>query len=155
MNKKHTIIPNFRLAQVQDKSLLGEMIESYYLYEGHVIDKTKIESSLNSALTQNPHIRIWIIEVGENAVGYMAIAIGFTIEAGGKDGFLDELYLQESYRGLGIGRRAVDFAIQMCPKLGIKRISLEVEPHNERAKRLYINSGFFTHNRILMSYWID
>ena len=77
------------------------------------------------------------------------------IEAGGKDGFLDELYLQESYRGLGIGRRAVDFAIQMCPKLGIKRISLEVEPHNERAKRLYINSGFFTHNRILMSYWID
>ena len=148
-------VPSFRPATPQDRAVLGEMIREYYAHDRHEIDDLVIESALDSALVPNQHIRIWIIEVAGETAGYVAVAIGFTIEAGGHDGFLDELYLREPYRGAGIGRRAVEFAIDACPGLGIRRISLEVERHNERARRLYEDIGFFAHDRILMSHWTD
>ena len=147
-------IPTFRRAGAADRTLLRAMIRAYYIYDGHPIDETKIDSSLDGALVENPHIRIWIIEVDAEPAGYLAVAIGFTIEAGGNDGFLDELFLEERYRGQGIGRQAFAFAIAACPALGIRRLSLEVEPHNTRAMRLYQDVGFYAHDRILMSHWI-
>ena len=147
--------PSFRPAAATDRTVLGAMIREYYAYDRHEIDEVIMESSLDGALVENHHIRIWIIEADGQAAGYLAVAIGFTIEAGGNDGFLDELYLRERFRGRGLGRQAVEFAIAACPSLGIRRLSLEVERHNARAKRLYEELGFEAHDRILMSHWID
>ncbi len=147
--------PQFRLAAPDDRAVLGQMIREYYVHDHQEIDDIIIESALDAALVPNQHIRIWIIDVEGEVAGYIALAIGFTIEAGGHDGFLDELYLREPYRGSGIGREAVKFAIDACPSLGIRRLSLEVERHNRRARRLYEEIGFFTHDRILMSHWTD
>ena len=155
MNNKIVNTVNFREANANDRNALEEMIVAYYLFDHQTINKSNIKSSLDIALKKNPHIVIWIIEVKQEIAGYLAVAIGFTIEAGGKDGFLDELFLKEKYRNQGIGRKAVQFAIEICPTLGIRRLSLEVESHNLRAKRLYQDIGFFTHDRILMSHWTD
>ena len=148
-------LPKFRLAEPIDRAAIDRMIRSYYVHDAHPIDGDKIASSLDAALVENQHIRIWVIEVAGETAGYLAVAIGFTIEAGGHDGFLDELYLEERFRGRGIGRKAVEFAIAISPSLGIRRLSLEVERQNWRAKRLYENVGFIAHDRILMSHWID
>ena len=155
MKRKSDKEATFRKATKADAGLLQEMIRDYYFFDKQKIDTATIQSSLAIALEENPHVIIWIIEVDRKMAGYLAIVIGFTIEAGGKDGFIDELFLKSPYRGLGFGRQAVDFAIEICPSLGIRRLSLEVEPHNKRAKRLYEDVGFFTHDRILMSRWID
>jgi ribosomal protein S18 acetylase RimI-like enzyme len=147
--------PSFRLAAPEDRAVLDTMIREYYAYDRHPADDKIIAAALDGALAPNHHIRIWVIEVDGEAAGYMAVAIGFTIEAGGNDGFLDELYLRKAFRGRGIGRQAVEFAIAACPSLGIRRLSLEVERHNARAKRLYEDIGFEAHDRILMSHWTD
>jgi ribosomal protein S18 acetylase RimI-like enzyme len=147
--------PAFRLAGPPDRENLEGMIRAFYIHERHEIDDALITSSLDAALVKNHHIRIWLIEIDGEIAGYLAVAIGFTIEAGGHDGFLDELYLEEKFRGRGVGRQAVQFAIEACPSLGIRRLSLEVEKHNGRAKRLYEDIGFFAHDRILMSHWIE
>lgn len=149
------LTPSFRLANGEDRAILDAMIREYYAHDHHPVDDAIIASALDGALTPNHHIRIWIIEVAGETAGYVAVAIGFTIEAGGNDGFLDELYLREPFRGQGIGRKAVEFAIDVCPSLGIRRLSLEVERHNIRAKRLYEDIGFEAHDRILMSHWTD
>ena len=145
----------FRCAEPGDRPAIESMIRAYYVYDDHAIVENKIASALDAALSNNQHIRIWIIEVSGETAGYLAVAIGFTIEAGGHDGFLDELYLEEPFRGRGIGRKAVEFAISVCPSLGVRRLSLEVERHNYRAKRLYEEVGFLAHDRILMSHCID
>jgi len=147
--------PSFRLVATGDRAILDAMIREYYAYDRHPVDETILSSALDGALAPNHHIRIWIIEVAGETAGYVAVAIGFTLEAGGNDGFLDELYLREPFRGQGIGRKAVEFAIDACPSLGIRRLSLEVETHNARARRLYEDIGFEAHDRILMSHWTD
>lgn len=155
MKRKPDKKATFRKANKADTGLLQKMIRDYYVFDKQTTDETTIQSSLTIALEENPHVIIWIIEVDRKVAGYLAIGIGFTIEAGGKDGFIDELFLKSSYRGLGLGRQAVNFAIEICPSLGIRRLSLEVERHNKRARRLYEDVGFFTHDRVLMSHWID
>jgi ribosomal protein S18 acetylase RimI-like enzyme len=155
VNKSKLNAPSFRQANPNDRDALEQMILAYYLFDNQTVEISKIHSSLDIALTENPHVMIWIIEVDKELVGYFALAIGFTIEAGGKDGFLDELFVKEKYRDRGIGRAAVKFALDICPSMEIRRLSLEVETHNLRAKRLYRDIGFFTHDRILMSHWVD
>lgn len=154
MPPKIKIEPRFRKAKKADTNILKTLIREYYRFDGQQVSNDKIASSLTFALQDNPYVSIWLIDVADNVAGYLVIAIGFTIEAGGKDGFLDELFLREPFRGSGVGRKAIKFAIALCPTLEIQRLSLEVETHNTRARRLYEDIGFFAHDRLLMSYWI-
>ena len=154
MPPKIKIEPRFRKAKKADINILKTLIREYYRFDRQQVSDEKIASSLTFALQDNPYVSIWLIDVADNVAGYLVIAIGFTIEAGGKDGFLDELFLRAPFRGSGVGRKAIEFAITLCPTLEIQRLSLEVETHNTRARRLYEDIGFFAHDRLLMSYWI-
>ena len=154
MPTQKKIEPQFRKAKKADTNILKTLIREYYRFDRQQVSNDKIASSLTFALQDNPYVSIWLIDVADNVAGYLVIAIGFTIEAGGKDGFLDEFFLREPFRGSGVGRKAIEFAIALCPNLEIQRLSLEVETHNTRARRLYEDIGFFAHDRLLMSYWI-
>ena len=154
MPPQKKIEPQFRKAKKADTNILKTLIREYYRFDRQQVSNEKIASSLNFALKDNPYVSIWLIDVADKVAGYLVVAIGFTIEAGGKDGFLDELFLREPFRGLGVGRKAIEFAIALCQTLEIQRLSLEVETHNTKARRLYEDIGFFAHDRLLMSYWI-
>lgn len=47
-----------------------------------------------------------------------------------------------SHRGLGLGRLLLDAAIQWSIDHQCHKVTLEVWPHNERARRLYRAAGF-------------
>lgn len=111
--------------------------------------------SLRAALAGDPLVRVWVIELDGAPVGYLALSLGFSIEVGGRDALIDELYLEEAARGRGVGRRALAFAEQECRKLGVRRICLEVERHNQDARRIYERAGFRDHDRSLLSRRLD
>ena len=48
----------------------------------------------------------------------------------------------ESNRGAGIGRSLLDTAVDWARDHGSHKVTLEVWPHNTRARRLYENGGF-------------
>ena len=65
----------------------------------------------------------------------------FSQEAGGKVVWLEELYIRPEYRCHGLGKeffRYVDEKI--APE--VKRLRLEIEPENLRAKKLYLSLGY-------------
>ena len=105
MPPKIKIEPRFRKAKKADTNILKTLIREYYRFDRQQVSNEKIASSLTFALQDNPYVSIWLIDVADNVAGYLVIAIGFTIEAGGKDGFLDELFLREPFRGSGVGRK--------------------------------------------------
>ena len=43
------------------------------------------------------------------AVGYLVLTLGYSLEYGGRDAFIDEVYIRSSYRGRGIGTAALTF----------------------------------------------
>ena len=80
----------------------------------------------------------------------MVLTFIFSFEYKGRIAFIDELYIVNSARGMGIGRRTIDFIKEQAKMLSIKILYLEVEPHNQKAQQLYLSKNFTMHNRKLM-----
>jgi GNAT superfamily N-acetyltransferase len=106
-------------------------------------------------LLQSPSMgRVFLIFDGELCIGYLVLSFDFSLEYGGKNAWIDELFVRPEFRGQGIGSRALDFATQTARELGAKVLHLEVNRGNP-AIHLYRRCGFEEHDRYLLSKWLD
>jgi ribosomal protein S18 acetylase RimI-like enzyme len=96
----------------------------------------------------------WLIEVDGRTAGYVILTISYSPEFHGLLGVLDELYVDESWRGRGIGTAALDFAERECRSRGLNALRLEVAHSNPRALELYRRAGFFVEPRHVMTKWL-
>jgi GNAT superfamily N-acetyltransferase len=99
--------------------------------------------------------RVWLIMLGDEPVGYLVLAFGYSLEYRGRDAFIDELFVVAAQRGRGLGTRAVAFAVEQCRTLGVRALHLEVERGNVAGQALYRRAGFAEHDRLLMTRPID
>lgn len=58
------------------------------------------------------------------------------------EGHITNVAVHPDFRGLGIGRRLMEFVIDFCRKGGASRMTLEVRVSNMIAQRLYRDLGF-------------
>jgi diamine N-acetyltransferase len=97
---------------------------------------------------------IWLLEVNRELVGYLVLAFAFSFEFGGRNAFIDELYVVPEYRRRGIGRQALQFAVRAARQGGVSALHLEVSPKNLAALELYRRAEFLDHDRYLMTRWL-
>lgn len=145
---------SFRIAEAEDLSALLELFPLYYAADSLPYDAGKAEAAIRMLLGDPGYGRIWMIEsaTDESAVGYLALTYGFSFEFGGREAFVDELFVREEARGAGIGSEAIRFAVDECRREGIAAIRLEVTPKNPRALKLYLGLGFRDFGRSLLAY---
>jgi ribosomal protein S18 acetylase RimI-like enzyme len=94
------------------------------------------------------------IEVAGAVAGYAVLAFGFSLEFHGRDAFLDELYVRESFRGSGVGTACLEWLEAVCRAEGVHALHLEVDRTNAGAKRLYHRLGYGDHDRHLLTKWL-
>jgi hypothetical protein len=87
-------------------------------------------------------------------VGYAVIAMGFSLEQGGHFMLLDELYLSHRARVVAAASRRWPSANSARGR-GVSRLRLEVNHHNELARRLYLASGYIDDTRDLLTLPLD
>ena len=117
-------------------------------------DEARARSALRLLLSTPQLGRAWLLWDGEVAAGYVILVLGFSIEYGGRDGFVDELYIEPAYRRRGLGRMAMEFAEQQAKELGVNAVHLEVDDGNDPAMELYRGIGYVDHDRHLMTKWL-
>ena len=79
------------------------------------------------------------------------MTLGYSLEHGGRDPFLDEIVVPRSSAGRGIGRRLLLAAEAYCARQGVAALHLEVERRHRGAIALYREAGFGSTRRILMT----
>jgi ribosomal protein S18 acetylase RimI-like enzyme len=126
------------------------MARAFHSEDGHLLTPDG-EAAVEQVARGDPLVRAWVILEANETIGYVVITLGYSIEHGGRDGFIDDLYLIPKARGGGRGKRVLEFALAQAIALGIKTLHLEVEIDNERACRVYQAAGFVENNRRLMS----
>ena len=111
-------------------------------------------------LMANPELGgVWLIHVKyervhDEPVGYLCVTLCYSLEFDGRFALLDELYLEEAWRGKGIGAQAIAFAAEWGRARGLAAIRLEVARTNSRAIELYRREGFQAQDRHLMTKWL-
>lgn len=130
-------------------ALLG-FARDFHAEDGHALD-ARGEPGVRAAAAGDPLARAWFVCDGGQRIGYAVLTLGFSILHGGRDGFIDDLYLVPAARGRGIGPRVMAMLEDEARRLGLQALHLEVETGNVRAAALYAARGYEESPRRLMS----
>lgn len=131
------------------------MVRQLYAHDHIVFDPARVRAAL-AALIGNSNLgRALVIEDAGQVVGYFLVTFGYSVEFGGRDAFLDELFVQPSHRGRGLGTQALSVAADVCRAAGVQALHLEVDRANTDAQRLYRAHGFVDHDRYLLTRWLS
>ena len=142
----------FKPLEISDISIITKMMQDFYAIDNYPMD-VEVAKKLFQEFISNEHLgKSWLIYSENEIVGYIILTFIFSFEYGGKIAFVDELFIKETARGKGFGKEAIQFIQSEVPKLSLKLLYLEVEPHNENAQKLYLAHDFELHNRKLMKY---
>jgi ribosomal protein S18 acetylase RimI-like enzyme len=94
-------------------------------------------------LSKRENSEIWIAENGQHGfVGYLFVGESGDMMTRLSFGFIYDIYVEEKFRGMGIGRLLLEKAEEYCRRKGYSRIALMVSATNDSATRLYTKAGF-------------
>ncbi|KGE04929.1 GNAT family N-acetyltransferase [Pseudohaliea rubra] len=125
-------------ARKADLSILLPLIAEFCAVDAHPYDEARVCRALGPLLENDSLGVVWLI--GEPPGGYAVLTWNYSLESGGRDALLDEIYLRE--RGRGFGAAALAAIHGDLRRRGITRVFLETETHNERARRFYARNGY-------------
>ena len=87
--------------------------------------------------------------------GYILLGFGYSLEFGGRDAFVDELYVRPAHQRQGIGTALLLAAERTAAQLGVNALHLESDFDNPGATSLYESKSYFKHPRLLMTKWLN
>ena len=139
-----------RQAETADLEQLIPLCIDYCIADEHTVDESLIRAGVSGLLASADRGFVLVAcDESGTLIGYAAVSCGWSIEIGGADFVLVELFVCD--QGQGIGSELVAAVETHCRSLGVKRIFLETERPNERARLLYSRLGFTEDDSIWMS----
>lgn len=130
-----------RRAMSTDQSLLLPLMQRYYEDDGLTFSDANV-AAMTRLLAAPDYGRIWLIEVSARLAGYVVLCFGYSLELGGRDAYIDEMYVERDLRGRGIATAALAAVIDEACSLDVRAIHLEVHTANDSAVRLYAALDF-------------
>ena len=134
--------PELRIAGIEDLDTLMTLVRAYHQFEQVDMTETQRAETLRVLLRDPSLGLVWLIHAQAKVVGYIAICFGYSIEFMGKDAFVDEFFIAESWRHQGIGQATLNAVNAQVAAMGVKALHLEVARDNPRAKAVYRALGF-------------
>ena len=139
-----------RQATLADLEQLIPLCIDYCIADHHEVDENLIRVGVHGLLeSADRGVVLVACDDSDNLIGYAAVSAGWSIEIGGADFVLDELFVRE--QGHGVGSQLVAAVESYCRSIDVRRIFLETERPNERARQLYSRLGFSEDDSIWMS----
>jgi ribosomal protein S18 acetylase RimI-like enzyme len=129
-----------RRAGVSDRAGVLLLIEDFYAVDGHAFDLRRVTAGLDPLLRDDDRGQVWVAVADEQPVGYAVVCWGWSLEAGGRECLLDELYVAR--RGVGLGAALLRHVMAAAAQAGATVMVLETEAHNDAARRFYLRHGF-------------
>ena len=70
-----------------------DLMEQFYAEERYPFAREKARAALAPFLADPALGRAWLLRDGDAAVGYFVLTLGWSLEYGGRDAFVDELFV--------------------------------------------------------------
>lgn len=138
-----------RRATADDSDVLYELIERFYRVDNHEFEPDRIESGLAPLLASDQHGQVWVIADDGVIGGYAVVTWSWSLESGGRDCILDEIYVDR--RGGGLGAMLLQRVLDEARAAGAAAMFLETEMPNDAARRFYGTHGFMAEASTWMS----
>jgi ribosomal protein S18 acetylase RimI-like enzyme len=142
-----------RKATLDDIPILVDLMQEFYAEANYPLDGHWAGASF-SALMQNESLGVvWIIFHDAEPAGHVVLTIRFSMEYGGLDAFIDDLFIRSTYRRRGLGRAALRTLFDECERRKVLAVHVEVGHDNVAAKALYHSYGLepYDNERLMLT----
>ena len=135
-----------RNATFEDIPLLVSMMAESYAESDFPLDRVWASASFAALLADSSRGAVWIVSQESEPAGYVALTMRFSMEHGGLDAFIDDLFVRPAYRRRGLGHLALRATFAECRRRGALAVHVEVGQHNAAAQSLYASYGLALRN---------
>lgn len=91
-------------------------------------------------IVQSSHVHLYIAQEGDTVLGMLSLVV-FTIPTGHR-AWVEDVVVDESARGKGVGRALIEHALQFAHRKGALTVDLTSRPTRVAANQLYQKVGF-------------
>ena len=139
-----------RLARPEDLDTLLPLVAAFHNEEGITSSEDHRRAAVQPLLEGIPYGAVYLIGPARAPVGYIIVTFSWSVEFGGMDGFVDELFIRPPVRGRGIASEVLIALPRTLAEAGIRALHLEVDRDNQPAQRLYGRARFHPRERYLL-----
>ncbi|WP_317054476.1 MULTISPECIES: GNAT family N-acetyltransferase [Roseovarius] len=138
------------LAKMEDLDRVLPLVAAFHEEEGVEQDEATRRAALVPLLEGSPHGCVYLAGPTRAPIGYVIVTFGWSVEFGGLDGFLDEIYIRPGVRGRGIGSEILISLPKTLAAAGMKAIHLEVNKDNAQARSVYEKMHFSPREKYML-----
>ncbi|QFS82476.1 Acetyltransferase (GNAT) family protein [Roseivivax sp. THAF40] len=130
------------LAAPDDAEKLLPLVAAFHAEQGFDTDLEHRAAAIAPLLDGTPHGAVWLIGPRKAPVGYIVITFGWSVEYGGLDAVVDEIYIRPAVRRRGMGSEALNDIAKALKEADVRALHLEVARDDEDAQRFYSRGRF-------------
>ncbi|MEO0569021.1 MAG: GNAT family N-acetyltransferase [Pseudomonadota bacterium] len=130
------------LASTDDLDRVLPLVAAFHAEMGIEQGDETRRAALAPLLDGSPHGCVYLAGPSRAPVGYAAVSFGWSIEFGGLDGYLDELYIRQGVRGRGLATELLTALPETLAEAGLRAMHLEVSRTNAKTIELYRKRRF-------------
>ncbi len=135
---------SLHLAAPEDLPRLLPLVAAFHEHQGFGTSPEHQHDAILPLLEGSPHGAVWLIGPRRAPVGYVVVSFGWSVEYGGLDAVVDELFVRSAVRNRGMGSDALNGLAKALKEGGIRALHLEANQTDDTLKRFYKRSKFVT-----------
>ena len=131
----------FRKITNLDKNFVIDMMRRFYNSPALITNGSEkiFVANVDACIKNSPYLDGYVFVVDEKVIGYGMIAKSFSTEFGGECIWIEDIFIEEKFRGQGLGTEFIKFVKENYPQ---KIFRLEAEHENKKAVATYKKLGF-------------
>ncbi|MGR3636500.1 MAG: GNAT family N-acetyltransferase [Shimia sp.] len=138
------------LANEADFAKLEPLVEAFHAEMQIASDTDGRVAGLLPLLRGSPYGAAYLLGPRRAPVGYIVVTFGWSVEFGGMDAFIDEVYIRPTVRGRGMATEALIGLAKALESVDVCALHLEVDRSDETAQKLYLRAGFKSRERYML-----
>ncbi len=142
-----------RPGTADDLDVLLALGRRYCEADGHDFHEARARRAFAGLLAEPRWGAVLLAELDGTVIGYAVVTFGYSIESGGVEALLDEVYLD--VRNQGMGSILLGRVLAEARSRNAHRLFLETEVANDRARAFYRRHGFHQDDSIWLSIDLD
>ena len=131
-----------RYASLDDASTILAFIKELAAYEkleNHVV--ATVDDITQTLFSSNPRAEVLILEVDQKPAGFALFFHNYSTFLGKYGIYIEDIYVQEAYRGQGLGKRLLSHVCQIAQERNCGRVEWWCLDWNKPSIDFYTNLG--------------
>ena len=145
---------NTRKPTIQDLSQLAELFDQYRVFYHKDSDIPASKNFLKERI-ENKDSETFVAEMEGNLAGFIQLYPIFSSTRMKRYWLLNDLYINENYRGKGLSKELIEEAKELCKSSKACGILLETGKNNDIGNQLYPSCGFERYDSVNFYEWTN